>query len=168
MLPIEIVSVATERLLEGSEFLIRAPKAEDIDALARIDGQWTGRQRRAYLAERLGRTLRPAAINLSRVAELDGRVVGFLFGEVTRGEFGDVGSVAWVDTVAVERARTREGVGSALLADFVAHATTAGSNRIWTLLDPGDEALTEFLQAHGFRVAATRVVEKILNTAGVG
>ena len=37
-----------------------------------------------------------------------------------------------------------------------------GAVRVRTLLDPVDEALTEFLETQGFSVAATKVVERVL------
>ncbi len=166
MRTLEDSSRLAERPLERPELLVRAPCATDLDAVVRIDRHWSHTERRTFLEERLLRTLRPATINLSRVVERKGEVVGFLFGEVTRGEFGQTGAVAWVDTVGVDPAAVRGGVGSALLSEFMAHARAAGGERVWTLLSPDDEDLTEFLEVHGFRVADTKVVEKVLAPGG--
>lgn len=148
--------------LESPELLLRAPGAADLDALGRIDASWSGADRRGYLDARLRRALRPSGISLARVADWKGQVLGFLLGEVTRGEFGRVAPVGWIDTLGVRRDAARHGVGTALIQDFERHARAAGAERIATLLDPGDEALCDFLEAHGFRVAATRVVERLL------
>lgn len=148
--------------LERPLYETRAPRAEDIEDLVRIDAAWSGRERRGYLGERLRRALRPSGISLARVCVHEGRVVGFLLGEVTGGEFGRVGSAAWIDTVGVDRSQGRRGVGSALLQDFMRHAQVLGCERVRTLLDPEDEVLTGFLEAHLFRVAPTKVVERAL------
>ncbi|MEK6606498.1 MAG: GNAT family N-acetyltransferase [Myxococcota bacterium] len=151
-----------ELCLEAPELLLRAPRESDLDAMARIDAEWSGVDRREYLRARLGRALRPDGVTLARVAALGDRVLGFLVGEVTRGEYGRVEPVAWIDTVGVGRDAARKGVGRALLDDFLRHARAAGATRVRTLLDPEQEALAEFLDAQGFRMAPTRVVERAL------
>lgn len=130
--------------------------------LVAIDASWAGSERRAYLETRLQRALRPAGISLARVVALGEQVLGFLLGEVTYGEFGRVSPVAWVDTLGVRRDQVRRKVGQTLLDDFVRHARAIGADRIATMLEPTDEALADFLEAQGFRVAPTRVVERLL------
>ncbi len=152
-----------EHFLETPEIETRAPRTEDLDRLVAIDAAWSGEKRRGYLEARLRRALRPSGISLARIAERqDGTIVGFLFGEVTRGEFGRVDSVAWIDTFGVSRQTVREGIGSLLLGDFIRHAHALGTVSVRTLLEPQDEALTAFLEAHGFQVAPTKVVEQSL------
>lgn len=151
-----------EHFLESPQLVLRAPRTADLDALVGIDSAWGGTQRRGYLEARLLRASRPRGISLARVAERQGEVVGFVFGEVTRGEFGRTESVAWIDTVGVRRDVARQGVGTALLEEFVSCARVIGADRVRTLLDPGEEALAEFLEAHGFGIAPTRVVECVV------
>ncbi len=163
MQPFEITGGAVpEPSLERPVLVTRAPRRTDLDAIVRIDRQWAGANRREFLLERLEKSLRPGAINLSRVVERDGKVLGFVFGEVTRGEFGHVGPIAWIDTIGVDRDAARAGVGSALLAEFMSHAQAAGSERVRTLLEPDDDVLTEFLEDRGFRLAPVVVVERAL------
>lgn len=151
-----------EHFLESPDLILRVPGAADLDALVRIDSAWSGVERRGYLEARLRRATRPLGISLARVAERGGEVVGFVFGEVTRGEFGRTEAVAWIDTVGVRRDQVRRGVGTALLQEFVSCAGVIGADRVRTLLDPGEDELTEFLEAHGFGVAPTRVVERLV------
>lgn len=152
----------TDEHEDEPQLKVRAPTRDDLPQLTRIDQAWTGKERGPYLESRLKRAMRPSGISLARVAELHGEIVGFLFGEVTWGEFGRVDGAAWVDTVAVSRTHTRAGVGSALLADFVRHADILGVSSVRTLLEPENEDLTEFLQQHAFSLAKTRVVERPL------
>lgn len=156
------VDAQHDALIPGQGIEIRAPKPEDLDALVTIDASWSKQRRRSYLEGRLRRAMRPAGVSLARVAEHDGKVVGFLLGEATWGEFGRIGGVAWIDTIGVEREHVREGVGRALLQDFMLHADKLGVESIRTLLEPENDDLTEFLQENGFGVARTRVVEKRL------
>ena len=154
-----------EHFLEQPEIETRAPLPEDLDALVEIDAGWRDDRRRAYLESRLRRATRPSGISLARVAEQDGEIVGFLLGEVTRGEFGRVESQAWIDTFGVKKSAARRGIGSLLLKDFMRHAQILGALRVRTLLEPEDEVLADFLQAHEFSVAATQVVEHTLEAA---
>jgi GNAT superfamily N-acetyltransferase len=153
-----------ERSLETPDLVLRAPRADDLETLVAIDASWGGAARREYLRDRLRRALRPTGISLGRLAECEGNVVGFVLGEVTRGEFGRVAPVAWVDTIGVRKDALRRKVGSTLLSDFERHGRAAGADRLATLVEPNDEALTDFLEAHGFRLAPTRVVERPLGT----
>ncbi len=162
----ESLSTAEEHPLEEPTVVVRVPFPRDLPAIVSIDGAWSGRERKGYLEARLNRAMRPSGISLARVAETDGKVVGFLFGEVTRGEFGRTEPVAWIDTFGVRRDQVRRGVGSSLLVDFMNHARALDVDCVRTLLDPKDEELTDFLERHDFRVAPTKIVEKSLNTAG--
>lgn len=157
------IAAAAEVPLERPTLNSRAPQRADLEEILRIDRQWTGRDRRDFLSERLDRTLRAGAINLARILERDGQIIGFVFGEVMRGEFGHVGVTAWIDTIGIDRRMTRGGAGSALLSDFMTHARAAGSDCVRTLLEPEDEALTEFLEQKGFRLAPVVVVEHSLD-----
>lgn len=152
-----------EPTMEAPPLQTRAPAEGDLDALVAIDAAWAGHERRNYLASRLARALRPSGISLARVAEAGGEVVGFLLGEVTRGEFGRVEPEAWIDTFGVRPDCVRRGVGKALLEDFERHAQVLGTERVRTLLDPKDLALTGFLEKQGFRLATTKVVERQLS-----
>jgi len=153
---------ADEHFLESPDLVMRVPRATDLDALVHIDSAWSGAERRGYLEGRLRRALRPHGISLARVAERGADVVGFVFGEVTRGEFGRTEPVAWIDTIGVRRDQARLGVGTALLREFMSCARMIGAERVRTLLDLGEDALTDFLEAHGFRVAQTTVVERVV------
>jgi GNAT superfamily N-acetyltransferase len=154
----------TEGLAEEpfSEVTLRAPLPFHLDAIVRIDAAWSGRERRAYFDDRLGRIWSAPGLDLSRVAERRGQVVGYVLGDVARGEFGRVGAVAWIEAIGVRRDQARQGVGSALLREFSVYAAALGATRVWTLLDPDDERLTDFLQAQGFGLARAKVVERNL------
>jgi predicted N-acetyltransferase YhbS len=162
MLPSEPIPNAIDRAFEMPDVSTRAPRQEDLQAVVSIDASWRGSSRRDYLSDRLSRALSPPGIGISRIVERNGDVIGYLFGEVTRGEFGHSGLVAWIDTLGVRKDHARRGIATLLLQDFVHHAQAAGASQVRTLLDPADEALTDFLQAQRFTVAPTIVVERAL------
>lgn len=89
---------------------------------------------------------------MSSVAELDGRVVGFLFGWVGESEFGIPGHTGWVDLIGVDPAYRGRGVGRALLERFVSGGQELrGIDRVATLIDLGQAEIREFFVRRGFR-----------------
>ncbi|MGZ5433584.1 MAG: hypothetical protein ACXWH7_11710, partial [Thermoanaerobaculia bacterium] len=62
--------------------IIRLMRDSDIDAVVRIDAAATGRARPRYFELMLQRALQFAGLQISLVAEVDGRVVGYLIGSL--------------------------------------------------------------------------------------
>ena len=80
---------------------IRPLDEMDIGAIVGIDEKITGRYRPEVWERRIGYYLRrdPEA---SVVAEADGRVVGFMLGEVRSGEFGLEEPTGWIEVLGVD------------------------------------------------------------------
>ena len=102
---------------------------------------------------------RELGIVLSLVIESDKRVVGFLIGEVYRGEFGIPEDIATVDTVGVHPDFQGQGLGRQLMEEFVSHAGKAGVERIRTMVDWHKQwDLMGFFRGTGFFPARTNVI----------
>jgi GNAT superfamily N-acetyltransferase len=129
---------------------VRALEASDLDAMVAIDERLTGQTRKDYWRTRLDlAALRPPW--MSSVAELDGRVVGFLFGWVGESEFGIAVPTAWVDLVGVDPAYRGRGVGGALLDRFVvAGRELRAIRKVATLIDLEQADVREFFVRRGF------------------
>ena len=84
----------------GDAGRIRPLTELDIGSVVRIDEKLLGRYRPAVWEGRVGYYLRrdPEA---SRVAEVGGRVVGFMLGEVRGGEFGQEEPTGWIEPNSV-------------------------------------------------------------------
>lgn len=130
---------------------IRRLLREDFAPVVAIDERVTGRPRPDYWRDRFetAETIRPPWASLA--AELDGRVVGFLFGWSSGWEFGIPGSVGWIDVVGVDPPYRGRGVGRALVEAFAASARELRNiEAIFTLVDPGDSQICEFFGRLGF------------------
>ena len=135
----------------GVKAVVRVMKPQDIDALVAIDEKITGIDRPEYYRHRLEVTnLRDAQINASLVAEIDGKVAGFLMGTLFFGEFGIPETSALVDTLGVDPAFQDHGVGSALFEQFRANMKVAQVERIYTLVDWKNFGLLKFFGNMGF------------------
>ncbi len=142
---------------------VRALETTDLDAVVAIDERLTGRTRKDYWRTRFDvAALRPPW--MSAIAELDGRVVGFLFGWVGESEFGIAVPTAWVDLVGVEPAYRGRGVGAALLDRFVEGGRELRAIRkVATLIDLDQADVREFFVRRGFRHGPMVQLERTLD-----
>jgi GNAT superfamily N-acetyltransferase len=129
----------------------RPVEPSDLDAIVRIDEKLTGQTRKDYWRTRLDiAALRPPWMAI--VAELDGRLVGFLFGWVGESEFGIAGPTAWIDLIGVDPAYRGRHVGQALLDRFVGSARELRAiQKVATLIDLAQADVREFFVRRGFR-----------------
>ena len=96
---------------------IRVLGENDLDAIVEIDERVLGKERRAFWKRKIaysGIFPRPAL-----VAELEGKVVGFILGYVSGWEFGVPDCVGWIDTLGVDPAYQRNGIGRALFSALI-------------------------------------------------
>jgi len=129
---------------------VRAVEPSDLAAILRIDEKLTALSRKDYWRTRLDiAALRPPW--MSSVAEMDGRIVGFLFGWVAESEFGMSGPTAWIDMIGVDPAYRGRGVGQALAERFVSGGQELRAIRkVATLIDLGQADVREFFTRLGF------------------
>ena len=133
-----------------TSIVVRAVEPSDVDAIMRIDEKLTAQTRKDYWRTRLDiAALRPPW--MSSVAEMDGRLVGFLFGWVAESEFGMPGATAWIDLIGVDPAYRGRGVGQALVERFVSGGQELRAIRkVATLIDLGQADVREFFTRLGF------------------
>src|SRR4030067_2851183 len=96
----------------SNEVKIRILDENDLDAVVHIDNRVLGKERRDFWKRKIayaGIYPRPALI-----AEVDGKVVGFILGYVSGWEFGVPDTVGWIDTLGVDPAFQRRGIGRQL------------------------------------------------------
>lgn len=129
---------------------VRGVESSDLDTIIRIDEKLSGQTRKEYWQRRLDiAALRPPWMSL--VAELDGRLVGFLFGWVGESEFGIARSTGWVDLIGVDPPYRGRGVGQALINQFVQSGCELRAvETIATLIDLGQADVREFFVRRGF------------------
>ena len=92
---------------------------------------------------------------LSLVAEVDGRVTGFVMCELFVGEYGIPATTATLDTIGIHPDSQGKGVGKRLMEEFIGHLRKAGVQKINTLVDWNDWQLIRFFSGSGFAPAKT-------------
>jgi GNAT superfamily N-acetyltransferase len=136
--------------MPGGAIIVRPAETSDLEAVVAIDEKLTGQTRKEYWRIRLEiAALRPPW--MSSIAEMDGRVVGFLFGWVAESEFGLSVKTGWIDLIGVDPPYRNRGVGQALVDRFVTGGRELRAIRkVATLIDLAQADVREFFVRLGF------------------
>ncbi len=145
--------------LETDAVPVRLMRAEDLEAVVEIDAASSGRRRRRYFETLVRRAVEHADLQISLVAELEGRVVGFLVGSLYYGEFGVVEPFATMDAIGVHPEWRRRHVARALLEQFRRNLGALGIGSIRTEVAWDDFDLLAFVRASGFEPAPRLCLE---------
>ena len=135
----------------AAERIMRVLKKGDLEGIVAIDTKITNQNRREYYARKIDTITDPErSINTSIVDELDGKVVGFIMGDVYFGEFGIPETSATIDTLGVDPSIQNKGLASELLDQFMMNMKAAGVKKVYTLVNWDDFALEKFFSRHKF------------------
>ena len=127
---------------------VREMEPDDIPQVMEIDRMSGGRRAITY-QDQINSFL-GGELGLSYVAELDGRVVGFLMGRMLERRYAPyVG--AWVEILGVEPDLKRRGVGRRLLEEFLEGCRKKGVQDVHAVASIRDTEVKPFLEAYGFR-----------------
>lgn len=136
---------------EPRSLLPRALDAPDLEAVVAIDARQTGQAKPEYWRRIFGTFLADADAKTFGVgvdAE-DGRLAGFLFGEVRAFEFGSE-PCGWVFAVGIDDAFRRRGLASVLLAAATERFRLLGVDTVRTMVRRNDVPVLSFFRRNGF------------------
>ena len=102
-------------VLETDAVLVRTMRQDDLNVIVAIDAAASGRRRPRYFELMLQRSITQAGLQISLVAELDNRVVGFVIGSLYYGEYGVAEPTASIDAISVDPGVRGKNVGKALM-----------------------------------------------------
>ena len=130
----------------------------DIDAIVRIDEKIGGHYRPDFWEQRVAFYLRrdPEA---SRVAEVDGKVVGFMLGDVRAGEFGIDKPSGWIERFGIDPDFRGRDLGKQMFNEIVSHFRAEGAATVRTLADGRETSVVGFLKALGFAPSVLQALE---------
>jgi ribosomal protein S18 acetylase RimI-like enzyme len=129
---------------------VRAVRRTDLEAVIALDASVTGLEKRSYW-ERVYRRYGCARKVEQRwfiVALLEGRVAGFMIGEVRDWEFGSP-PCGWVFAIDVDPAARQQGVGTRLLDEAKTRFARDGVTRLRTLLHRDNVLILSFFRSQG-------------------
>jgi len=128
---------------------IRSLEKEDLEAIVEIDEKVLGESRRSYWERKL-ELMNNKASQVSLVAEVEGKVVGFILGDVSGWEFGVPDTIGWIDTIGIGPVYQKKGLATALASELIKNSKAIGVRAIYTLVSWNDWDLLQFFHAMGF------------------
>jgi ribosomal protein S18 acetylase RimI-like enzyme len=144
---------------------IRPLSELDISRVTQIDERLTGVYRPEVWERRVGYYIRRDA-EACPVAEVEGKVVGFMFSDLRGGEFGLEDVSGWIERFGVDPDYQGRSIGRRLFETALAHLRERGATVLRTLVDENDMDLASFLRAVGFRNAPLIALERPVDGTG--
>jgi len=128
---------------------IRQAIAGDLPAVVALDKATTGQSKPEYWSDMLAQFSGGKANQRAfLVAELEGRVVGFITGEIRAFEFG-AEPCGWVFAVAVDPEIRVNNVGTRLFDEICRIFQEAGVEKVSTLIERDSDLVLAFFRSQG-------------------
>jgi len=87
----------------------------------------------------------------SLVAEIEGKVVGFILGDASGWEYGVPENIGWIDTIGVDPSFQKKGVARMLIGEMLNYMKKVGVDTVYTFVNWRDWGLIQFFDAMGFK-----------------
>jgi N-acetylglutamate synthase-like GNAT family acetyltransferase len=142
---------------------VRTVRRADLDGVIALDAIVTGLRKDDYfrtLYRRYGAAGDDARQFL--VAEVDGRVAGFVIGEVRDWEFGSP-PCGWVFGISVDPGMRLAGVGTRLLEAISAGFRRVGVKKLRTMLSRDNTLILSFFRSQGMSAGSLLPLEMDLS-----
>ena len=130
--------------------VIRTMVRSDLDRIVEIDIKVLGKPRPDYWDMKLELMEKRSQVS-SLVAELDGKVIGFIIGDESRWEYGVPKNIGWIDTIGVDPDYQRKGIAKILFTEMTNNLKKVGVDTIITFVTRRDWILLKFFNSMGFQ-----------------
>jgi len=127
---------------------IREMRPDDIRHILELDKRIIGKERALSWPQKVNRYLEMYFPPLCHVAEAEGKIVGFILGDVRGWEYA-IQPAGWVDIMGVDPAYQGQEIGRRLLEAFVGECRRRNM-KTHVIVRKADERLQRFLASAGF------------------
>jgi len=134
----------------SSSPVIRTIVPSDLDRVVEIDIKVLEKPRPEYWEMKLELVEKRSQIS-ALVAELDGKVIGFIIGGASRWEYGVPENIGWIDTIGVDPDYQRKGIAKILFTEMTNNLKKVGVDTIITFVKRRDPILLNFFNSLGFQ-----------------
>lgn len=142
----------------AEQLRIRSLMDLDVARIVAIDERLTGVYRPEVWERRVMYYLRRDP-DACQVAEMGGKVVGFMLSDMRGGEFGLEETSGWIERFGVDPDFQGRSIGRRLFEAVVSHLKSKGATTMRTLVEKSDSDLASFLRAVGFQDAPLAALE---------
>lgn len=130
--------------------LLRAMTLKDLDQIVEIDTKVIGQSRPEYWKLKLELVEKRSPM-ASLVAEVEGKIIGFVIGDASGWSYGVPENIGWIDTIGVDPEAQRAGIAKMLLTEMVNNLKKVGVKKVYTFVNWRDWDLLQFFDAMGFK-----------------
>ena len=134
----------------SSSPVIRTMVPSDLDRIVEIDLKVLGKPRLEYWEMKLELVEKRSQI-AALVAELNGKMIGFIIGGASRWEYGVPENIGWIDTIGVDPDYQRKGVAKILFTEMTKNLNKVGVDAMYTFVTRRDWKLLKFFNSIGFQ-----------------
>ncbi len=134
----------------SSSPVIRTMVPSDLDRIVEIDIKVLGKPRPDYWEIKLKLVEKRSQVS-SLVAELDGKVIGFIIGYESRWEYGVQENIGWIDTIGIDPDYQRKGIAKILFTEMTNNLKKVGVDTIITFVTRLDWKVLKFFNSLGFQ-----------------
>ena len=128
---------------------LRVLTVKDLNAVADIDESLLGTRRVGYWETRLEKAEMSGVPSL--VAEVNGKVVGFILGSASGWGYGIPENIAWIDTLGVRNEYKKKGIARLLFKEMFSMFKKVGVDTIYVFVNWKDWDLLQFFDKMGFK-----------------
>ena len=128
---------------------IRLMREDDWASIIEVDRNITGKDRTPSWPQRASSHLRTYYPPLSFVAEVEGRVVGFILADIRGAEYA-LPLGGWIDSVGVDPEYQERGIGRKLIESCIEECHLKGI-KARLMIKESDQHLQKFLVSIGFQ-----------------
>jgi ribosomal protein S18 acetylase RimI-like enzyme len=126
---------------------------KDLPSIVEIDAKLLKRKRPEVWEAKLAQLeKRPSMYFL--VAELDGKVVGFIIGDASAWEYRVPDNVGWIDTIGIHPEFQEKGIAKMLMTELINLLKNRGITHINTFVNWHELELLKFFAGSGFERGA--------------
>ena len=137
---------------------VRRMRTQDAEDVMRIDEKITGRPHEAQWESRIIEHVTGNPLGCL-VAEAEGKVVGFILGDIRGWEFA-IPKSGWIEIVGVAPEFQGKGVARALIEKLHVYFRNHNVERVMTMVNWNDGGLVTFFRALGFERSQFIILEK--------
>ncbi len=136
--------------LKKEELNIRLLKSDDFDALVQLDSiLLNGEERKDYWEKKFA-VFRLRHPNLSLVATMGDRVVGYVMGNISGWEFGVKAGIGWVELIGVHPDVQKKGIAKQLILELLRQFKALNVKVVYTMVVATDPVIRKLFHSVGF------------------
>jgi L-amino acid N-acyltransferase YncA len=139
---------------------VRPLSPADLERVIAIDSAHVGEPRRRFFEKRLAHAKQHPDDFMQVGVARNGKLLGFAFARILRGEFGRDQAIAILDAVGVEYDSRERGVGRALMQGLTEVMREKKVQSLQSQADWTNHALLRFFDASDFKLARRLVLER--------